>query len=874
MSLLPVTNLRFANVRAQGAEIVGDLVWTASAETAPHNIIVEIRGGGREVTLQSVLGQGSIVLSNVMLTRIEDTGRKNAANGLPVFAIARTQAGEDLITAAVHLASASDSSPSVGASYLHKANGPFDLGFTGAFSFAEGVLTIPATSGLYLMGGEITFQPVYLGPPSLPSIEFHGETVLSLPTISGLYGTLYRAVVRYKSPIFAAEGTIKTFDFEYAPEPPPLPVITSPLTSSTRAGFKNWSYRITARNSAAFSVDVGALPLQFNSFTGELRGTFGTAGTYVVEISATNSTGTTTEELTITVVAALEPVLTSSQTPSAVLNEPFGYFLTARDHSALRADVSAFPTLQVLNGLVTKITGYFNSLGSKSIPVVMTDENGDEHTDTIVFTVSGVAPVFTSPENQGSVPSGIERNFSVQARGAEDFDVTLPAGMEGFQVRIIKDEGAPLPRLLNIAGMFNSGGTYEVEVEATNVVGSTTQTLTITVVGITAKSVTQAAQKNALARVPLISSRPAEWTFTDDPAPEGWAIRPRPVPYDDPVRKQAALDDLARRLVGRELSREQYLSAVDSINATHELVGTPTADGKLVIGVTATAIGSADTATATVTFLVQTAALPQTKLIWNPGWLNDGLAYQVGDAVSVALTSDPAEASWSARALPPGLTIDAATGLLSGVLTTAGRFLSNFVATAENYLPSAPGVLTFTVRNADTPSVPPPADATTPAVRRFPWLADEWDLLDVQILARQRTVQSTLMGTDAKTGGLPVKVGDTLKFAIFFIGSKDQALDLGMTRLRLTIRPENNLDAALVFSSQEPSVIRGDKPAGYYLITAPTGSKERQVVEAWVEDGAKNEPLPCVADVDWKVGEEHFSSASFPVLLSLDVTRP
>jgi hypothetical protein len=121
---------------------------------------------------------------------------------------------------------------------------------------------------------------------------------------------------------------------------------------------------------------------------------------------------------------------------------------------------------------------------------------------------------------------------------------------------------------------------------------------------------------------------------------------------------------------------------------------------------------------------------------------------------------------------------------------------------------------------------------------------------------------------------LRLKVGDNFNFAVFFIGSDNAPFELAPERLRLTIRPEDNLESALVFESVASPAPVTTFPDNYYLIAAATTAADRAVVQEWVEDTGKNDPLPCVADIDWIKDGQHFSSASFPVLLELDVTRP
>ncbi len=324
-------------------------------------------------------------------------------------------------------------------------------------------------------------------------------------------------------------------------------------------------------------------------------------------------------------------------------------------------------------------------------------------------------------------------------------------------------------------------------------------------------------------------------------------------------------------------------------NGQYFLAGTaPSSLSTLSFSLTATRVSDSATAIARITIGI-VSVIDRVQIIVNPGWLNNGLSYTVGDAVSVALASNPqGGVVWSATGLPPGLSVDRSTGLISGRVTVAGRYLANIVASdntggikplpgpetliplpgSTKLLPSLPAVISFTIREASS------GDGSTtnpnaPAVR-IPWILAKWNLADLQVLARTREVQSTLFG---KTP-LSLKVGDNVNFAVLFIGADDRPFQLAPDRLRLTIRPADNLEAALVFESETSPAAVTTEPDPYYLIAASTAGRQRQTVQEWVEDSGKNEPLACVADVDWIKDGQHFSSASFPVLLELDVTRP
>ncbi len=80
------------------------------------------------------------------------------------------------------------------------------------------------------------------------------------------------------------------------------PVITSPTSASGTAGAPFITYPITATGVPTSYGATGLPPgLTLNSVTGAISGTPTTAGTYVVTISATNTSGTTTTTVTIVI---------------------------------------------------------------------------------------------------------------------------------------------------------------------------------------------------------------------------------------------------------------------------------------------------------------------------------------------------------------------------------------------------------------------------------------------------------------------------------------------------------------------------------------------------------------------------------------------
>ncbi len=156
------------------------------------------------------------------------------------------------------------------------------------------------------------------------------------------------------------------------------------------------------------------------------------------------------------------------------------------------------------------------------------------------------------------------------------------------------------------------------------------------------------------------------------------------------------------------------------------------------------------------------------------------------------------------------------------------------------------------------------------AQERSPWLLNQWELTDLHVIARTRAVESTLFDE----GFLRVKLGDALNFAVLFVDSANEVFALAPTQLRLTIRKADNLDDLIIFKSATPPTSATTEGQTYYLMPVTTGNREREVALEWAEENGKNEPLQCVADLDWTYDGKVYSSRSFPVLLELDVARP
>lgn len=292
------------------------------------------------------------------------------------------------------------------------------------------------------------------------------------------------------------------------------------------------------------------------------------------------------------------------------------------------------------------------------------------------------------------------------------------------------------------------------------------------------------------------------------------------------------------------------------------LVGTPTSLGSFSMVLTATRADAVETAAASISITV-VDALPRTVITSNSAIVRDGIETSTADVVNISFQSTPSPATWNATGLPPGVSINQ-EGDITGRPTRPGTYFASVTASAENFSTSLPATIKFVVATADGVVV---SDA---ASLRSTWLLLQWELTDLHIIARSREVQSTTF----EEGGLRIKIGDAINFVILFVDSGNEVFALEPTQLRLTIRKANNLDDLIIFKSATPPASAEQEGQTYYLMPVTTGNREREVALEWAEENEKNEPLQCVADLDWIKDGKTYSSRTFPVLLELDVTRP
>ncbi|MGB9067210.1 MAG: putative Ig domain-containing protein, partial [Candidatus Acidiferrales bacterium] len=209
------------------------------------------------------------------------------------------------------------------------------------------------------------------------------------------------------------------------------PAITSATTASGSLGTA-FSYQITATNSPT-SYGATGLPagLSVNAGTGLISGTPTGAGTSTISLSATNAGGTGPATLTLTVNAALAPVITSATTTSGTVGITFSYQITATN-SPTSYGATGLPAGLSVNTGTGLVSGTPTAAGTSTISLSATNAGGTGPA-TLILTVSG-----------GGVAQGQLLTLSANGR-------YLINSFTGKPVFVVGDDAFDLAVMLNSA---------------------------------------------------------------------------------------------------------------------------------------------------------------------------------------------------------------------------------------------------------------------------------------------------------------------------------------------------------------------------------------------------------------------------------------
>jgi hypothetical protein len=419
--------------------------------------------------------------------------------------------------------------------------------------------------------------------------------------------------------------------------------VTNPATTTGTSGtaFSQTFTQSGAHGTATFTT-ASTLPTGFTlSNTGLLSGTTTQHGSFPIVVTVTDSNGCTGTSATYTLVIACNPITvtnpaTSSGTVSAAFSQTFTQsgslgtpsFTTA---STLPAGLTLHSATGVLDGTPTQS-------GTFPIVVTVTDSNGCTGTSaTYTLIISCQTITVTNPATTSS-PAGTPLSINFTQTGA--------IGTATFTTSSTLPTGLTLAANGTLSGTPSGSGAFPIVVTVTDSNGCTgtnpSYTLTITCPTITVTN-------------PGVSSGTAGVAFSQTFSQSGG---------------QGTIT----------WSKTGALPAGITLNsATGVLSGTTNASGSFPITVTATDSNGCTGTGATYTLVINC----QTITVTNPG-VNTGT---VDAAFSQTFTKTGilGTVTWSETgALPAGITLNSATGVLSGTPTVKGSFPITVIATDTN----------------------------------------------------------------------------------------------------------------------------------------------------------------------------------------------
>ncbi|HEX3969456.1 MAG TPA: Ig domain-containing protein, partial [Edaphobacter sp.] len=434
----------------------------------------------------------------------------------------------------------------------------------------------------------------------------------------------------------------------------PLGITTSGLPSGTiGSAYTNLLQATGGIAPYAWSIASGSLPagLTLASATGIISGTPTTAGTFSFTATAADA-GSPAQSKSVSLSIAIAPVtltITSSTLPSATQNSSYfgslqafggtGAYTWSIASGTLPAGLSLAPATGVISGTPT-------SSGPTSFKVAISDAGSPVQSASATIALSIVAAGTPLAISSTALPTGKPNkayNATLNATGGtEPYTWSITNGALPSGLTLTPATGA-------ISGKATASSTTSLTFQvADSSITPQTQSVTLSLViaptAITITSSTLSSGTNGSSYSGLLQASggttPYTWSVTAGSLPAGLSLAP----------------------------------------SSGLISGTPTATGTSNFTVT---IADAGNQTASVaTSIVIAAAAPSTLAITTSSMPAGTNGSSYSNALQASGGTSPYAWSVTAGTLPAGLSLNQATGLISGTPTTNGT--SNFTATVTD----------------------------------------------------------------------------------------------------------------------------------------------------------------------------------------------
>src|SRR6266571_1934460 len=431
------------------------------------------------------------------------------------------------------------------------------------------------------------------------------------------------------------------------PPPPPSPAIT---TSSLPAGQMGTAYQATLSASGgtipySWSLASGSLPggLSLNSASGAISGTPSASGTSSFTVQVTDSASKAAQQPLSIAISASSPVITTSSLPAGQMGAAYQATLSASGGTtpySWSLASGSLPAGLSLNSASGVISGTPSASGTSSFTVQVTDSAGKAAQQPLSIAISASSPaITTSSLPAGQMGAAYQATLSASG-GTTPYSWSLASGSLPAGLSLNSASGV-------ISGTPSASGTSSFTVQVTD-------------------SASKAAQQPL--SIAISGSSPAIMTSSLPAGQMGTA-------YQATLAASGGTTPYSWSLASGSLPGGLSLNSTSGV-----ISGTPSASGtsSFTVQVMDSASKAAQQALSIAISgsspAITTSSLPAGQM---------GAAYQATLSASGGTT--PYSWSLASGSLPAGLSLNSASGVISGT-------------------PSASGTSSFTVQVTDSAS--------------------------------------------------------------------------------------------------------------------------------------------------------------------------